>query len=163
PLEEDPRERVEERRLAAERLRHAVRQLGDGGAHADAADVRDVALALRAAPLAVRHAAHVDRSRHTTDRDAHGVLEACRDVVGADEVHARAERDRRELSVRARAYEAVDDLVQRAVAPDGHDDPRAVSRGALRELDQMSRALGEERLPLEPEPGGAVRKLRPAL
>ena len=84
-------------------------------------------------------------------------------IVGADEVHARAERDRRELRVRARAHKAVDDLVQRAVAPDCHDDARAVSRGALRELDQMSRALGEERLALEPEPGGAVRKLGPAL
>src|SRR5436309_1725688 len=45
PFEEDPRERVEERRAAAERLRHPVRTLGDGRAHADAADVREIALA----------------------------------------------------------------------------------------------------------------------
>ena len=50
PLEEHARQRIEERRLAAERLRHPVRALRDGAAHPDRADVRELALGLLAAP-----------------------------------------------------------------------------------------------------------------
>ena len=47
PREEDARERVEEGRLAAERLRHPVRALRHRAAHADRADVREEALLAR--------------------------------------------------------------------------------------------------------------------
>jgi hypothetical protein len=83
--------------------------------------------------------------------------------VRPDEVHARAERDHRQLGRRARAQDAVDGLVQGAVAADGDDERRAAARGALGQLDQVPRALGEERLAGEPELCGAVRELRPAL
>ena len=65
PLEEHARQRVEERRLAAERLRHPVRALGDGAAHPDRADVREPALGVLAAPRAVADAPGVDRARRS--------------------------------------------------------------------------------------------------
>ena len=80
----------------------------------------------------------------------------------AHEVHARAERDRRQLGARARAHDPVHNLVQRAVAADRDDELGAVARSALGELDQVARAFREERLAREPELLGAVRELGPA-
>jgi hypothetical protein len=57
-------------------------------------------------------------------------------------------------------HQAVHDLVQRPVAADRDDDARVDGR---RELDQVSRPLGIERLAVEPEAGGPVRERRPAL
>jgi hypothetical protein len=83
--------------------------------------------------------------------------------VRAHEVHPRADRDRRQLRLAARADESVRDLVQRPVAADRDDEGRAVARRALGQLDQVLGALGEERLALEPEVRRAVRERRPAL
>jgi hypothetical protein len=71
--------------------------------------------------------------------------------VRPHEVHARAERDRRDLRLRAGAQDAVRDLVQRPVSAGGDEQVGAVARRTLRQLDQVARPLGEERLALEPE------------
>ena len=161
PLEEHARQRIEERQLAAERLRHPVRALRDGAAHADRADVREPALGVLAAPGPVADAAGVDRARRAVERDPDRVVELRRDAVGAAEVHAGAERDRREVDVAA--GDAVHDLVQRPVAADRDDERRAAVDRLPRELDQVARPLGEERLAAQAEPRGAVRELGPAL
>src|SRR5204862_4028863 len=99
----------------------------------------------------------------TVEGGADGVFELRRDAVGADEVHARPERDGRELGRRAaRSLQPVHRLVEGAVAPDRDDEAGTAARGLLREVDQVARPLGEERLAVQAEAGRAVRKLRPA-
>jgi hypothetical protein len=83
--------------------------------------------------------------------------------VRAHEVHAGADRDRRQLGRAAAADEPVRDLVQRPVAADRDDELRALARGLLGERDQVLRPLGEQRLALEPQVRGPVRERRPAL
>ena len=124
PLEEHAGQRIEERRLAAERLRHPVRALGDGAAHADRADVREPALARPRRPTCGNETRPASIVRGVpVERDAHRVVELRRDPVRAPEVHARPERDRREVDVAP--GDAVHDLVQRAVAADSDDERRA--------------------------------------
>ena len=138
-------ERVEERRLAAERLRHPVRALRDGAAHPDRADVGEPALGVLAAPGAIADAADVDRPRRrrrarrrTASSNFVGIpyvrpksmpvpsgIVASSDVAPGDPVH---------------------DLVQRPVAADRDDERRAARRPPARELDQVARPLREERL-----------------
>ena len=135
PLEEHAGQRVEERRLPAERLRHPVRALGDGAAHADRADVREPALGVLAAPgaEATRPASIVRGRPSRATRTASS--NARRDAVGADEVHARS----RAGSSRARRRDAGDpvhDLVQRAVAAD-RDDERGAVRRRLRRASSI--------------------------
>ena len=154
PLEEDSRQRIEERRLPAERLRHPVRALGDRAAHPDRADVDEPPLRVVAAPGAVTDESGVDRARGTAECEPDGVVELRRDPVRPSEVHAGAERDRRQIDVAS--GDAVHDLVQRPVAADGDDERRAGVHSLLRELDQAVRALREERLAREAEPRGAV-------
>jgi hypothetical protein len=60
-------------------------------------------------------------------------------------------------------HQPVDRLVERPVAADGDDELGAAASRALRELDQVPRMLGKERLAVETERGRAVRELRPAL
>jgi hypothetical protein len=81
----------------------------------------------------------------------------------ADEVHPGAEWDRRELGGRARAHQPVHHLVEGAVAADRDDERGAVAGRPLGQLDQVAGPVGEERLALEPELGGAMRELGPAL
>ena len=107
------------------------------------------------------HPARVDRPRRAVDRDAHGILEPRRDAVRPAEVHPGAERDRRELDIAT--CDPVDDLVDRPVAADGHDEPSAVADCTPRQFDEMSRPLGEQRLAREAEAFGAMGELRPAL
>ena len=119
---------------------------------------------LRAAPLAVRHAADVDRARHARERR---LRTASSKRVGIPYVRPKSMPVPSGIvassAAVAGAHEAVDDLVQRAVAADRDDELGAVARRALGELDQMARPLGEERLAGEAELRGAVRELRPAL
>ena len=163
PFEEDADERVEERRAAAQRLRHAVRTLRDRRAHADAADVGDVPLRVGAVPGAVRDAADVDGPHDAVACGSDRFRELRRDPVRAHEVHAGADRDRRQLARRPRPDESVHHLVQRAVAADRDDERRALGGRALRQLDQVPGPLGEERLALEPEVRRPVGELGPAL
>ncbi len=161
PLQEHPREGVEERGAAAECLRHAVDALGDGAAHPDGADVREPALLVSARPGPVAHPARVDGSGRALERHADGVVEPRRDAVGAHEVHAGADRDRRELD--PPAGDAVDGLVERAVAADRDDERGSVVGRTARQLDQVAGPLGEEGLAGETESLGAVGELRPAV
>ena len=114
-------ERVEERRLAAEPLRHRVRAPRDGAAHAGRADVGEEA-ALAACEL---YPADVDRraSRRRARRAPR--RRSRRDAVAAHEVLSRARRAApRSRAVRPR--DAVDDLVDGAVAADD-DEQRALA------------------------------------
>src|SRR5581483_7928227 len=113
-----------------------------------------------AAPGAVAHPARVDRSRVAVERDAYGVVELLRQPVRSPEVHPGAERDRRELDVSSR--DAVDDLVEGAVAADRDHERRTVVDRACRELDQVAGPLREARLALEPGARGTRRELGPA-
>jgi len=159
PLEEDARQRVKERRLATERLRHPVRALGDGAAHAHGADVREPALGVLAAPCAVRDPSGVDRARLPLEREPHRVLELRRDPVRAAEVHPRPERDRCEIDIAA--GDPVHDLVQCPVTADRDHERRAAVDRRARQFDQVSRPLREERLSAQPEARRPVRELGP--
>jgi hypothetical protein len=95
-------------------------------------------LRLFAAPLAVRHAAHVDCPGRAVGGDTHGVVEALRDRVRTAEVHRRPEGDQRELGVRAGAQEAVHRLVERPVAADRDEQVGPAAGRLLRKLDQVT-------------------------
>jgi len=86
---------------------------------------------------------HVDRAGRSRDGRAHGVVEAIRNAVRPDEVHAGAEGNRRDLRRGARTHQAVRRLVERAVAADRDDKLGAVARGLLGELDQMNPGRSE--------------------
>ena len=58
--------------------------------------------------------------------------------------------------------DAVDHLVHRAVAADGDEQLAPAGGGLVRELAEVRRLLGEERVALEAELGRAPRDLRPA-
>ena len=119
PLEEDPRQRIEEGRLAAECLRHPVRALRDGAAHPDRADVREHRSAPRR-PGAVADAAGVDRSRHAVQRDA----TASSKRVGMPYVRPKSRPvPSGARRTRSASGDAVHDLVQRPVA--AHDDEQS--------------------------------------
>jgi hypothetical protein len=90
--------------------------------------------------------ARVDRPHVALEGDPDRVVELRRDLVGAAKVHARAERDRREVD--AASGNAVDDLVQRAVATNRDDELRASLDGFACEVDQVAGALREERVTL---------------
>ena len=158
PLEEDADERVEERRLAAHRLGHAVRPLRHRRAHPDAADVRVVALRVGAVPGAVRDAADVDDSHDAVARDRDRVLELRRDPVRAAEVHAGAERDDRQLGRRAGAHESVHHLVHRPVA--ARRDDRASRRRRRRAPPARSGGRAARRRASRPPARGAPRGSR---
>jgi hypothetical protein len=107
----------------------------------------------------VLDAADVDRADTVARRHAHGVVEAGGDPVAADEVHPGPERDSREHRPALALHQPVHDLVQRPVAAD-RDDQLGVGAGG--ELGQMAGPFAVVRLPVEAEPGCAVRKRRPA-
>ena len=159
PAREDGERRPRVRDLAAERLGRLVGALGDRAAHAGAGDVREQRLAFGAVPAEVARAPKVDLSRPAAQRDLDRGLELARDAVGADEVPAGAARDHGQLDVEA--GDPVDDLVHGAVAADRHEQRRR-RRGLARELGQVARPLGEQRVALQPERGRLVRELRPA-
>ncbi len=154
PGEELARERVVERRPAAECLRHRVGASSHRAAHPGRADVGEEAAraALELDP------AEVDRARLAAERDPHGVVEAGREPMRPAEVLARAARQHRKLGLRPR--DAVGDLVHGAVAADHHEErPRRV----LRRLGEVPRELRQHLLPLQAELGGPLPELRPAL
>ena len=154
PGEELARERVEERHLAAERLRHGVRPPRDGAAHPRRADVREEAAW---AALAL-DAADVDRPRLAVEHRADGVVEAVRNAVRAPEVLARAGGQERDLRTGTR--DAVDDLAHRPVSTDD-DEERAVRLAGR--LGEVSRELRQHLLALQAELGRPLPQLRPAL
>jgi hypothetical protein len=132
-------EGVVEGHAAAECLAHRVGAFGDGAAHSDGADVREVPLA-----LGERRAAEVDRSRFAREREPYRIVEACRDAVRAPEVLPRPCRQDRELD--AGAGDAVDDFVERSVAADD-DEQVVLRRCGAGELDQVAGPFGEENIP----------------
>ena len=162
-LEEDAHQRVEERRLAAERLRRLVRALGDGAAHPDRADVREPALAVRRRPRCgswTRPASIVRVAPSSATSTASSNLR--RDPVGAAEVLAGAARDHGELDVAAPG-----DPVRRprsasrrrrrrrAAAPPSRPPARASS---IRWPGRSEKSVS----PARPSARRAVRELRPA-
>ena len=154
PGEELACERVEERRAAAERLRHRVRAARDGAAHPRRADVGEEA----ARAVVELDAAEVDRSASRRRARPAPRRRSGRDAVRAAEVLARAAREHGELAVRP--GDAVDDLVHGSVAAD-HDEQRVLRlAGRLRE---MARELREHLVAAQAELGGPPPELRPAL
>jgi hypothetical protein len=60
-------------------------------------------------------------------------------------------------------HQPVHHLVEGSVAADRDEERGAVACRPFSELDQVAGPVGEERLALEPELGGPMRELRPAL
>jgi hypothetical protein len=85
-----------------------------------------------------------------------------RDPERADEVAAGASMHDRELDA-VDARDPVHDLVHCAVPADGDDQVRASRRGVVRELGQVLRPFGEERVAGEAAIGCEPGDLGPAL
>ena len=96
------------------------------------------------------------------ERDPRRLLDAARDPERPHEVPARAARDDRDVGRVVEPREPVRDLVDRAVAADDDEQPRAAERRLAGELAEVARPLAEERVALEPGGGRAARELRPA-
>jgi hypothetical protein len=94
-------------------------------------------------------------------RHGEGVVEAARDVEGADEVTARAAMDNRELGAFG-ACQAVDDLVDRPVPTDRDEQACSARDRFTGEVGQVSGPLGEERVAAQPALVRRARDLRPA-
>ena len=160
-----PREHGE-RRHEIRGLRQApfglVDSLGDRAAHACARDVRKARFLDVTAPGTVRASPDVDRPDMSRQRRLDGSFELRGDVERPDEVDAGSARDHREIGT-GRARHPVDDLVHRAVAPDGDEQGGPACDSVARELAKMESPLGEECVPVEAECRGAPRDLGPAL
>ena len=140
----------------------ALARCSDRPAHSGARDVPNSACSCLAVPRPVRDAAEIHGSRLARRRDPRGGGDIIRDPERAHEVTARAAWDHGHGWFLVEPVEAVDDLVNRAVAADDDEQLGATLHGLPGELSEMTAPLAEERVPLEPDAGRHVGDLRPA-
>src|SRR5437660_702647 len=153
PGQELARQGVEERRLAAERLRHRVGALRNRAAHPETRDIREV-------PFSVVecHAAEVELARSSCARNMDSLVEARRKSVRPREILAGPLREHRELD--AATGGSVHHLIYRAVTA---DDDEEIGVRLAREVGELARPGRHSRLSGEPEVPRAPLELGPAL
>ena len=156
--------RKQERGRSAESLRRALERARPPPGEAAGADVDVPARARAGRARRERRTPEVDRARAPAAQQLQCPLRLLGDAVGANRVAPGAEGQDRQLGAGGAARrEAVDDLVDGAVAAERADELAPLLGGRACELRGMSRRLGEHGLQLEAEGAGALREARPAL